>query len=209
LNGIFECTWSIDHWVYNSMDTNHISYSGRTVLTEGRNDGKNRLYVASDLWESADSIGYTNVYILEKTYDSLAGWTRKDLQAVFFGDPVPLDYIAAGQARNDGVNRIYGHCYYGELFEFAWDDTLNGVEQEGLKVINDLKVTKVLKVGPNPFCNYTTISNLPTDAELKIYDITGRLVEKTNSAKVGSKLKAGVYFITAGGYKPAKMVKIK
>ena len=208
LEGLAEFTWETDHWTFNSMDTNSSSYSGRTVLSNGRNDGRNRLYVASDLRESADSVGYANAYILEKTYDSLTGWTRKELQAVAIGDPVPLDYIAAGQARNDGVNRIYGHYYYGELFEFTWADTINGVEQ-GVKDINVLNVGKALKVKPNPFYSYAAISNLPSDVELKIYDITGRLVEKTNSTKAGAKLNAGVYFVTAGGYKPAKMVKIK
>jgi hypothetical protein len=210
LHGIFETTWIIDHWSTNFLDTTSGSYVGRSVISNGRNDSKNRLYVAAEqLINPTDSADYYYVYILEKSYDSLTGWTRKEIPAVIGGLPAFMTYVAAGDARNDGKNRIYGHCSSGELFEFAWDDTINGVEHEDVKVVNNINVRKVLQVGPNPFYSYTVISNLPSNVELNIYDITGRLVEKTNSTKVGAKLKAGVYFVTAGGYKPAKMVKIK
>jgi len=153
---------------------------------------------------------FSKIHVFEYSYNGYE-WTKDTLDTIAFNYGVNffMSALAVGDARNDGKNRVYGVSELGHIFEWEWDDSLNGVEQEDLKVVNDLKVRKVLKVKPNPFYSYTAISNLPSDVELKIYDITGRLVEKTNSTKVGAKLKTGVYFVTAGGYKPAKMVKIK
>jgi hypothetical protein len=211
-NGFSENYWNGTKWVdtIGALDTFSCK---ENISAAARSDLIKRLYICSRKnMPLADAIN-ANIYVHEYSHDTLAGWTKKILTATIWN---PEGYprntmrtLTAGNGRNDAKNRIYSLCDNGELFEWTWDDTLNGVEQENVKVVNELKVRKVLKVKPNPFYSYTGISNLPSDIELKIYDITGRLVEKTNSTKVGDKLKAGVYFVTAGGYKPAKMVKIK
>lgn len=66
-----------------------------------------------------------------------------------------------------------------------------------------------LKVLPNPFCNFARVSDLPMGLEIKIYDITGRLVKKTKERIIGEKLSSGVYFIRVEGYKTTKVVKLK
>ena len=207
--GLAEDTWRVDHWQFNFLDTNAQSYSGPAVILDGRNDGKNRLYVAGRvLGGPADSVSYY-VYLLEKSYDSITGWTRKEIKAITYDPLTALWWVAAGNARNDNVNRIYGITDSGHLFEFVWDDTLDGVEQEGVRDVNELNVRKVLKVGPNPFYSFTNISNLLKNTEIKVYDITGRLVEKSKDKNIGHNLKSGIYFIMAQGYKPGKIIKIK
>jgi hypothetical protein len=207
--GLAEDTWRVDHWQFNFLDTNAESYSGPSVILDGRNDGKNRLYVAArGLGGPADSVSYY-VYLMEKSYDSITGWFRKEIPAITYDPYIAMWWVAAGNARNDNVNRIYVITYAGHLFEFNWDDTINGVEQEGVKDVNEINIRKALKVAPNPFYNYANIANMPTNAEIRIYDITGRMVEKTANKIIGQNLNSGVYFIMAKGYKPAKIIKLK
>jgi len=207
--GLAEDTWTLDHWQYNALDTNDNSFAGNAVLMDGRNDSKNRLYVAArGLGGPIDTISY-EVFVLEKTYDSLNGWTRKEMRAVIYEPYTFMWDITAGKARNDTINRIYARVYDSDLFEFTWEDTINGVGQGDIKEVNDIKVRKVLNVGPNPFYSFTSIANMPNNAEIKIYDITGRLVEKSKDKNIGHNLKSGIYFIMAKGYKPGKIIKIK
>jgi hypothetical protein len=43
----------------------------------------------------------------------------------------------------------------------------------------------------------------------EIYDLGGRLVEKTGGNTIGKGLEAGIYFLKAKGYEPVKMIKLK
>lgn len=209
--GITEYTW--DGFKWGITDTVYCLYITNVLIEgNGRNDAKQRIYSGVRGNTPIDSI-YAKVFTHEYSYSVGTGWEIKELSAVIWNpDGYPrhsIEGVAIGKGRNDDTNRVYGLCTNGELFEWTWDDTINGVWQEEVKVGNDINIRKVLKVKPNPFYSYTAITNLPSDVELKIYDITGRLVEKTTSHKVGAGLKAGVYFVTAGDYKPAKAVKIK
>jgi len=64
-----------------------------------------------------------------------------------------------------------------------------------------------LEVYPNPF--YSTISIRNRVESIRVYDLSGRLVETTNGNTIGKHLKAGIYFLKAEGYKPVKIVKLR
>lgn len=96
----------------------------------------------------------------------------------------------------NGNNDIYAQKLHG----------LTGVAGEPGKIT----VQKpVMKIYPNPCRVYAQIYGLPLGTEVKMYDITGRLVERTGDASIGRHLPAGVYFITAPGYQTAKLIKLR
>jgi beta propeller repeat protein len=83
---------------------------------------------------------------------------------------------------------------------------INGVAGEPIGVvINKL----ILKVYPNPFMCCASVEGLPLGAEAKVYDITGRLMKRYKKGVMGNELKSGVYFLSASGCKPVKMIKLK
>ncbi len=105
---------------------------------------------------------------------------------------------------------------------------LGVVKKDGTKwfgpvssVVTEIK--EYLKVSPNPFSTSTTITlSLPSTGhraesiELKVYDISGRLVKSipltTNHLSLGTDLKTGVYFLefSSGEYKTTrKLLKVK
>ena len=71
--------------------------------------------------------------------------------------------------------------------------------------------SRSLEVYPNPFLKYARI--IPSCN--KIYDLSGRLIGKTeqdtwNGKDInGKNLNAGIYFLKAKGYKPVKVVKLR
>lgn len=70
-----------------------------------------------------------------------------------------------------------------------------------------------LEVYPNPFVQTTSLKFNVQGSTFKdkitIYDISGKLVDKTTDNIIGKKLKAGIYFVKIKGYKPIKITKIK
>lgn len=70
-------------------------------------------------------------------------------------------------------------------------------------------------VQPNPFINTTIVKfeNEPMAKlkynKIRVYDMSGRLVEETMDNVVGKKLGAGIYFIKFRNYKPIKIIKLK
>ncbi|GAG38315.1 unnamed protein product [marine sediment metagenome] len=76
-----------------------------------------------------------------------------------------------------------------------------------------------LEVYPNPFIKETVIRyslfGNRSNVKLEIYDLGGKLVEETSggvisrSVWIGKGLRAGIYFVKAKGYKPAKVVKLR
>ncbi len=75
---------------------------------DGRNDGKERVYLSN----------YDN-HIYEWSYYPDSGWLCMDI-----GEAVPNHHgmisVAVGQGRNDGVNRVYGGHANGWLYEFTY-----------------------------------------------------------------------------------------
>jgi photosystem II stability/assembly factor-like uncharacterized protein len=114
-------------------------------------------------------------------------------------------------------------CSYGEdstYYLFAgtcgsgvWVRKLNvGVEERSSKV-QDARYR--LQISPNPFIRTTVVSYespaIGKDTQpvtVSIYDMSGRLVEKTRGSVVGRNLPVGVYFVKAMESRPAKMVKL-
>lgn len=99
---------------------------------------------------------------------------------------------------------------------FVWIDNINisgkqvGVEEKGFfaNTQNDR-----LEASPNPFAGSTSVnyqSSAPPKAyRIKIYNITGKLVEETNNNVIGKNLKSGIYFIKANNSKLIKIIKMK
>lgn len=72
---------------------------------------------------------------------------------------------------------------------------------------------QILKISPNPFVWQTIIQTLDTrlqtiDKQIKIYDISGKLVEETENTVIGKNLKAGVYFVKFGNSESVKVIKL-
>ncbi len=182
ISGNYECLWTGTDWDCQPIDTTY-GCSGRSAIGAGRNDGVNRLYTATSLNEEIDST-YANVYIREKSYYPDSGWKAKNIPIVIV-DPwwnlmrEEMDYVTVGDLRNDGIQRVYGICSNGEIFECTWDDTLNGVA--GTPVYRDKVYSLKLEQNyPNPFKTKTTINyQLTTNGSvnLSVYNIAGQLVK--------------------------------
>jgi hypothetical protein len=61
---------------------------------------------------------------------------------------------------------------------------------------------------PNPFTGRARVTGR-TANEIKIFDVSGKLVEKTRSCSIGDRLKPGVYFVEIDGGRLNKIIKIK
>jgi len=75
---------------------------------------------------------------------------------------------------------------------------------------------KVLKISRNSFTGTMemSLSGIDFPATLNVYDITGRLREKTtvyNSSplKIGADLSPGIYFLSVKDFKPVKVMKLR
>ena len=66
---------------------------------------------------------------------------------------------------------------------------------------------KSFNVFPNPFKTSTRIQ-VPAKSEIRLYDINGRLLEKTEKNIVGSDLQTGTYFVNTDGHM-ARITKVK
>jgi len=131
---------------------------------------------------------------------------------------------AAGSQSNDYYNRqnhIISDDQGGAIT--VWHDTRSGVDVDvyaqrirgdnngvaGEPIDRGLIYQTHLKIYPNPFKHYAAVSGLPEGIVMKVYDITGRVVNITKDRKIGKNLPTGVYFVTAVGYKPTKIIKLK
>ncbi|MFA5033340.1 MAG: T9SS type A sorting domain-containing protein [bacterium] len=90
--------------------------------------------------------------------------------------------------------------------------------------IDDIQITEVgveeqsnietpsttLRASPNPFVGITNIkwsAFSEKEKKIRIYDISGKLLEETKNNIIGKDLKSGIYFVKVDGYKPIKVVK--
>jgi hypothetical protein len=68
-----------------------------------------------------------------------------------------------------------------------------------------------LSAYPNPFTHNTVVEFMDVETRhvmsLQVHDVTGRLVQQTQSRIIGRNLAPGIYFVKAPGYSPAKMIK--
>lgn len=78
-----------------------------------------------------------------------------------------------------------------------------------------------LSVSPNPFTSSTTIQFNPNSVgnraslsaegmtcSISIFDVSGKLIEKTDNPIIGKNLKPGVYFVRIGNSNPIKIIKM-
>jgi hypothetical protein len=66
-------------------------------------------------------------------------------------------------------------------------------------------------ISPNPFTSFAEVSgNVGAQGivPIRIYDMSGRLVQQTQSRVIGKNLEPGVYFVKTKGYLPAKVIKL-
>ncbi|MBI4722920.1 MAG: T9SS type A sorting domain-containing protein [Candidatus Stahlbacteria bacterium] len=94
-----------------------------------------------------------------------------------------------------------------ELFYFWVDDIYVG--QAGVEESKELEMkSEKLKAFPNPFVIFTEVRGQRTENRIQVYDMMGRLVEKTKESIIGENLHPGFYFVKAKGYKPIKVIKL-
>jgi len=173
--GIRDFSWTGAQW----LNVDSAAYGRYPFSGEGRNDGKQRLYGLSSSMIISDSI-YSDIRVLEWSYvDSI--WVKNVLDTIALNYGVNFDMAAGvvGDARNDGKNRVYALSELGVIYEWEWDDSLNGVEGEPANR-DIMTVINMSSNYPNPFKDKTSIKyqiNKPGVYQLKIYDISGRLVK--------------------------------
>ena len=104
-NGIHEISYNYGDWDVKEIDTGSQAVE-KLLITDGRNDGTLRLYAA------------VNGHIFEYSWSGNT-WQVEDCGAVG-GQPYILYCdMAAGNGRNDGINRIY--LTSGGLYELTYD----------------------------------------------------------------------------------------
>ncbi|TET47207.1 T9SS type A sorting domain-containing protein [candidate division TA06 bacterium] len=101
---------------------------------------------------------------------------------------------------------------------YTWAMTLErllnfstGIEESDNRTLQSMD--HELRAYPNPFTLYCNVATpggsgnqIPT---LRIYDLSGRLIETTESNTIGRNLRAGIYFVNADGYKSLKVLKLQ
>lgn len=98
--------------------------------------------------------------------------------------------------RNGGQADIYAHRMRGHT----------GVMGEPTPAS---EIKPALRAWPNPFRSYAFVSGNKPGGTLRVYDVTGRLVEKSDGSIIGKRLPAGIYFITAEENETIKAIKLK
>ncbi|HAD81592.1 MAG: hypothetical protein A2509_09545 [Candidatus Edwardsbacteria bacterium RIFOXYD12_FULL_50_11] len=173
--GIRDLLWSGAQW----LNVDSAAYGRYPFSGDGRNDGKQRLYGLSSSMVVNDSI-YSDIRVLEWSYvDSI--WVKNVLDTIALNYGVNFDMAAGvvGDARNDGKNRVYALSELGVIYEWEWDDSLNGVAAE--PVTSDRVFSLQLNQNyPNPFNQSTVISYQATvdgPVKLAVYNIAGQLVK--------------------------------
>jgi len=93
---VYEFSWSGGNWQVQDCGGFNI-YNSLTAICagEGRNDGKNRIYVSGD---SKDSNGGS---IYELSYDG------KNWQQNIVSESVKVDHLIVGKGKSDGINHLY------------------------------------------------------------------------------------------------------
>ncbi|MBI4721675.1 MAG: T9SS type A sorting domain-containing protein [Candidatus Stahlbacteria bacterium] len=157
--------------------------------------------------------GKEDVYLIRTNSEGDTLWTKT------FGG-IDSDGGRSVQETNDGGFIIAGYTMsfgagYGDVY-------LVRVNEIGVEETEDRsqKSEVRLEVYPNPFIKTTEIRawglGVSEKQEVKIYDITGKLVEEArffadaqnDRLKIGKNLSPGIYFVKLKGLKPVKIVKM-
>ncbi|MFA5031959.1 MAG: T9SS type A sorting domain-containing protein [bacterium] len=116
-------------------------------------------------------------------------------------------YITAGGVSFDDICWHYGMTLLGD--PFLKPKGHNIAIEEKLKIKNQ---KSNIKIFPNPFVFCTQLSMASGQCSVKdkirIYDISGKLVEETKDNIIGKNLKSGIYFVKVNDSKPIKVVKM-
>ncbi|MDD2889426.1 MAG: T9SS type A sorting domain-containing protein, partial [bacterium] len=151
--------------------------------------GEDTLNYFNDVWYSSDGANWTQA-------TGTVGWAAK----------------AAHTALSfDNKMWVIGGANNSASYSDVWYSTGTGVEEKS----NIKNQISKIETYPNPFVEKTVISysgnkstNNPPQAEITIYDITGKLVEEPKDNIIGKTLKSGIYFVKVAGYKPIKITKM-
>jgi len=180
-SGIHEIEWDGTQWL---RSDSAIAYGTYPFSGNGRNDGKQRMYTLGSSMVIDDSI-FSDIRIYEWSYNvgqsENSMWDKKVLDTIALNYGYNFDMAAGvvGDARNDGKNRVYALSELGVIYEWEWDDSLNGVVAE--PVTSDRVFSLQLNQNyPNPFNQSTVISYQFTGKEpvkLAVYNIAGQLVK--------------------------------
>ncbi len=84
-------------------------------------------------------------------------------------------------------------------------DEATGIEKE----INNRVYASKIQIVPNPFMNWAEVKGITDTYRIKIYDVSGSLVEVSEDNMIGNSLKQGIYFLKVEGYEPVKILKLK
>jgi hypothetical protein len=174
-HGLWEYEWDGMEWL--ESDTVDTNFAERITMGDGRNDGKQRIYAGYFCMALGDTL--SDFYVFEYSYEG-GEWVKDTLDtlAYNFGFNFYIMSVVVGDARNDGKNRVYAVSDLGHLFEWEWDDSLNGVA--GRSVYSDRVFSLKLNQNyPNPFKQSTVIRYQVTGngpINLSVYNIAGQLV---------------------------------
>lgn len=165
------------------------------------------------VWEKLTS-GVTNNLTCVKFVDQLNGWAG--------GNGIIL------RTRNGGVTWVTEATISGTISRICALDTTYvwalfpanrtgtppgsilkyhpyvGVEES----TTPLSEAKSVLGGPNPFVHFTQLSVKDKGTKIRIYDMTGRLIEETKNNVIGKNLQPGIYFVSLNKSKPIKIIKL-
>ncbi len=175
---LLEFEWGGTGWL--GPDTVTSGEAVEPFSGDGHNDGKQRIYGLGSSMMVDDSL-YSDIHVFEFTYNA-GSWDMLELDTIAYnyGTHFMMKAGIVGDAHNDGKNRVYGISDYGEIYEWEWDDTLNGVAGEPPTDSAKRIALKLEQNYPNPFKARTTINyQLTTNGSvnLSVYNIAGQLVK--------------------------------
>ena len=188
-----------------------------------------RLYIAAgkaglEIWNLADSlnpqkIGWCKTYGEVHGVDILGDYAylaagNAGLRIISIADPSNPEEVGFYRSPSGplalSASESYIYVANGEVGLQIYSNSPSGIDEEKKKNRKFLKISKNLFLGTTE----VQVLNIELPITLGVYDITGRVVEKSviyNSSPVtvGIDLSSGVYFLRVKGFKPEKIIKLK
>jgi hypothetical protein len=202
-----------DHRSFYSTDVSYlkIDTSGNLLITPRQISPDNNMYPRMAI----DSLNYLHVVWKQPNAQCLV-YTKIDLLGNFIIPP--LRVVFTPPASHPDLPRIA--VDQKNLPRLVWMDQRYGPEdvyykygENNFGVIetkNSNNYINNLYVIPNPFTSFTQAPNYEKE-DFNLCDVSGRMVGKYKSAKIGENLPAGVYFIIPQdrALNPVRIVKIR